>query len=935
MSAGRFASAQGSPSPALTPQAIQSIAAQAQGAGGASLTPAQIQQAVEGLSPAQVQQIMQQAGGAPTGGGDTAAIPEAPGGNGPGATGSGTPDTAPDAGSEPPTEPTIEPQGGTSRYSSLEQIYRRNYASPLAAGLTQFGYDFFRTGSTQPSRLAVPDESYILGPGDRLRIRVWGAGLDAEFTGAIDKNGNINVPKIGIVPLAGSRFGDAEEIIRREAEKYVQGINIHVSLAELRSIEIYVVGEVNRPGLHLVPPFSTVLGGLANAGGVKKSGSLRRIQLVRNGATAAVLDLYDLLLRGDKKNDLLLSDRDIVFVPPIGPTAAVVGAVARPAIYELAGEKTIADLVRLAGGKLPQAFGDRVYLRRYADNREFVVHDIAAGEDPDALAGITVMNGDLVELQYLGAVWPEVVRLEGHVWFPDVFAWRPGLKLSDILTGPELLRPGAVTAYALLARYDVPSAEYRVEKFPLAAVLAGTFDKDLAPHDKIIVLDRKKILEPVKLYRSVYRPEYVRLDGYVWFPDVYPFVEGMRLSDILTGPELLKPEAETDSALLYRYDRQTTDYQVLRIPLADLLAHRFDMPLQPFDRIHILSRKELGKKEPVRIGGAVWRQGEFPWRPGLTVGDLLALAGGLRFGADRSRIDLSRQTIEDAEVVTTHYRIDADRDKDFALQPYDYLFVRQVKDATSFNQVTIEGEVRFPGVYRIKKGERLADLIERAGGFTDEAYFYGVQFFSTTAKQIQQQSLNQLIDDLEIRAETVLADQMQTTTQQDADALAAGQSALRRLVERLRKIEATGRVAIHVADLESLRQSDQNLVLENGDRLVVPRRPEFVSVVGSVYTPNSFLYQPQLTVADYLARAGGPTRDADEKHIYVLKANGEVAARTQQGMFASSFFTMRLMPGDTVVVPEKLERIPYLIITRDIADILFKIATTAGVALSL
>ncbi len=811
--------------PALTPHALQGMSAAAQGAGGAPLSPSQIQQAVEGMSAAEIQRLTQQVRGA-AGPGEVMA----------GGVESGGVDLQGKKAATEGEAAAADQQRKVQRYSSLEQIYRRNYASPLAQGLTQFGYDFFRAGSTAPSRLAVPDDSYILGPGDRLRIRVWGAGLDAEFTGAIDKNGNINVPKIGIVPLAGSRFGDAEKIIRREAEKYIQGINIHVSLAELRSIEIYVVGEVARPGLHLVPPFSTVLGGLANAGGVKKSGSLRRIRLVRNSNTVATLDLYDLLLRGERKNDQLLTDRDIIFVPPIGPTAAVVGAVARPAIYELTGGETVADLIELAGGELPQAFGQRVYLRRFADNQEFMVRDIEVGRDPQALATEKVANGDLLELQYLGAAWPKVVRLEGHVWFPDVFAWRQGLRLSDILTGPELLRPNAVT----------------------------------------------------------------------------------------------------DFAYLYRYDPATTRYLMQAIPLRQVFEHTFDLELAPHDRIQVLSREKIGIQEPVRIAGAVWKPGEFPWRPGLTVEGALALAGGLRFGADASRIDLSRQTIEGREVVTTHYRIDALKDKDFALQPYDYLFVRQVKDATSFNQVTIEGEVRFPGVYRIKSGERLADLIERAGGFTDEAYFYGVRFFSAAARKIQQQSLDRLIDDLEVRAETVLADQLQTASgQQDTASLAAAQGALRRLVARLRKIKASGRVALLVADLESLRNSDQNVVLEDGDRLVVPRRPEFVSVVGSVYTPNSFLYQPQLTVAEYLARAGGPTRDADEKYIYVLKANGEVVARTQKGMFASSFLQMRLMPGDTVVVPEKLERIPYLLVTRDIADILFKIATTAGVALAL
>ncbi|MEW6429206.1 MAG: SLBB domain-containing protein [Thermodesulfobacteriota bacterium] len=725
---------------------------------------------------------------------------------------------------------------GNREFSSIESLYRQNYASSLASGLSQYGYDIFRSIQSPSSKLAVPDPSYLLGPGDRLRIRVWGTDVDAEFTGAIDRNGTINVPKIGIVPIAGARFGDAEGIIRREAEKYVQGININVALAELRSLEIYVVGEVRNPGLHMVPPFSTILGALSQTGGIRKSGSLRGIQLMRDDTVHSTLDLYDLIQKGDKRDDVILHDRDIVFVPRIGATAAVVGAAAHPAIYELKAETSISDLMALAGGQLPQGFGNRVYLRRFQDNAAFVVHDIDTVRSPQALAATQLQNGDLLELQFLAAAWPDTVNIEGHVWFPDVFQWRQGLRLSQVIAGPQLLKPEAITEFAHLFRYDPVTTRYSMQPIPLQQLFDGTFDTELQPHD----------------------------------------------------------------------------------------------------RIRVLSREELHVSEPLRIAGAVYNPGEFPFRPGATLGGALSLAGGLRFGADANRIDISRQIIEDGKSFTRHLSVEAEKDAQFPLQAYDYIFVRQVKEATEFKQVSIEGEVRFPGSYRIADGERVADILQRAGGFTDEAYYYGCQYFSDTAQKIQQVSLDKLIDDLQVRAETVLSDQLQSSgSTTDAQAISAGQSALRRLIEKLRQVRATGRVAIQISDLDSLKNSPQNIVVGNGDRIVIPKRPEFVSVVGSVYTPNSFLYQPQDSLAAYLAKAGGPTQSADEKYMYVLKANGEVFARAQEGMFRNKFENAQLMPGDTIVVPEKLDRVPYLLVTRDIADIMFKIATTAGVAIAL
>lgn len=720
--------------------------------------------------------------------------------------------------------------------STLEGLYRNNYETDDARNLSQFGYEIFASSTYNSSRLAVPDADYILGPGDKLRIRVWGSGLDAEFIGFIEKNGSINVPKIGIVPITGVRFGDAEAVIRQEAEKYVQGINISVSLAELRSIEIYVVGELRTPGLHLSPPFTTVLGGLISSGGIKKSGSLRNIQLYRDGMLHATVDMYDLLLKGSRQDDVLLTDRDVIFVPRIGPTAAVIGAVAQPAIYELSGEHSVTDLLQLAGNQLPQTSGGRIYLRRFQENRSFQVLDIDASAKEVHLENVPIQNGDLLELQFLGAAWPQNIALEGQLWKPDVFDFKPGIMLSQILTGPELLKPGAVTEYAML----------------------------------------------------------------------------------------------------YRYDLRTTQYTVQSLPLDKLFNNEFDLALQPHDKIKILAREDFNMQEPIRIDGAVWKPGEFPFYQDMKLADILGLAGGFRFGADTSRIDISRQLIVGGDIDTEHMIVDIAATKDFPLQPYDYIFVRQIKDATSFMQMEISGEVKYPGKYRIKHNERLADLIERAGGYTENAYLYGAQYFSSDAQKIQQHSLDKLIDDLEVRAETVLAEQVQSVSDSDgAKVIEANRGSLRNLIARLRGIKASGRVSIQLADLQTLRDSPFNLVLENGDRLNIPKQMEFVSVVGSVYNPNSFLYHPEFAVKDYLGQAGGPAKGADENYIYVLKANGEVTANAQQGMFFNRFENLRLMPNDTIVVPEKLDRIPLLMLSRDIADIIFKIATTAGVALSL
>ena len=716
--------------------------------------------------------------------------------------------------------------------SAIEELYQQKYGSDLAESLEQYGYTIFESSTKISSKLAVPSDDYPVGPGDKLRIRIWGKDIDGAYTVTVSREGAIDVPQIGVLPVAGTPFGRLEDIIRSEAEKYVQGIHINVSLAELRSIEIYVVGEVNLPGLHLVPPFSTVLGGLISGKGVKKSGSLRTISLFRGGKLFKVVDLYALLLHGSRDGDVNLQDGDVIFVPRLGPTAAVAGATSQPAIYELTKEKSVADLLELAGGALPQSSTDRLYLRRFDNNRQFVVLDIDRRTSRTDLTTIAVKNGDLLELQYLETLWPEVVHLEGNVWFPDVFKYRPGLKLSDILTDVSLLKPNSITEFGMI----------------------------------------------------------------------------------------------------YRYEPQTTRYKVERFPLSEVLNKQYDADLFPYDKIEILSRDEYGIKEPVKIVGSVWRPDSYVFSPGLTLGDLLGLAGGFKFDADPQRIDLSRQIITNGEVTTTHFSLHADTDASFELQPYDYIYVRRVKDAASFKSVSITGEVKFPGDYRIKKGERLSDLIERAGGFTDKAYFYGAYFISKRAQEIQQASINRMIDDLEIRVQNVLAEQAQLMAASEDEKLITGQqSALQSLVARLRQVKATGRMSITLGPLESLKNTEYDFELSEGDSLHIPQRPNFVSVVGSVYSPNSFMYENTLKLKEYLQKAGGPTKTADKDSIYLVKANGEIlASATTKGMF-SSFYDMNLMPGDTIVVPEDLNRVPALAYIRDISDIVFKIATTAGI----
>lgn len=721
--------------------------------------------------------------------------------------------------------------------SKIETQYRDMYQSDLSKNLKQFGYGIFNTGVVKPTSLAVPDENYIIGTGDELLIRVWGSGLDASYPAVVDRSGNISLPKIGILEIAGVKYKDLETIIQNEADNYIQGININVTFSKLHSLEIYIVGAVKKPGLHIVPAFSTIFDGLMAAGGVYKKGSLRRIQLKRDGFQVQSFDLYDLLLKGERTSDRQLKNKDVIFVPGIGETVAVAGAVNDEGIFEIKGKSSINDIVSMAGGVLPQALGSRIYLRRFKNNREFIVKVIESRtETLKHWQSVSVQNGDLVDVTFFQNQ-PNIVYLTGHVWKKDIFQYRQGLMLSDILISKDLLKSDAVLEFAFLNRYN--------------------------------------------------------------------------------------PE--------------TTRFTPIQFPLDKVFSKEYDAELKPYDQIQILSRQEAGIKENFNIEGAVRKPGQYEFSAGLTVNDAIALAGGIKFGGKKSNIELARQIIQNNAVVTEYSSLNLEIDGKKQLKPFDSLLVPMLKDATRIRQVTITGAVACPGTYTIGEGENLSHVIKRAGGFTPHAYFYGAKYTSQQAREIQQLSVNNMIKQLELEYIQMTSEQAQKVlSEEDAKANLLATKQMESFLEKLRQIKAEGRIAIYLADLETFTGSSYDYALNDGDALFIPDKPYFVSVVGSVYMPGSFLYQPKQTLATYLSKSGGLAKGADEDHVYLIKANGEiVSAQQATGLFSTSFEDIVLMPGDTIVVPQNLEKIPYLKLVSSISDIVFKIVTTAGIIFAI
>jgi polysaccharide export outer membrane protein len=731
-------------------------------------------------------------------------------------------------------------------------------------GLKPFGYDLFeRDPSTFSPVTNVPvPADYVVGSGDQLQVQLYG-NQNRNLTLPVDRDGRVNFPELGPISVAGQRFSSVKEDLEQRVARQMIGVKASVSMGDTRSIRVFVLGEAQVPGSYTISGLGTMTSALYAAGGIKRIGSLRDIQLKRGATVMRHLDLYDLLIRGDTTDDAKLLPGDVVFIPPVGETASVEGEVNRPAIYEIRAGATVAELVRLADGMTPEADQAQAQLTRIDERGERRVLSVSL--NASASSAQPLRNGDLLRVTRLIPTLDAGVRIQGDLYTPGAVAWHQGMKLTDVLPSVDELRPDADLHYVLIRREVPPDRHIEALSADLAAALANpdsAANVPLTARDTITVFDlqsdRSRVLAPLmddlRRQSGYSQPSpLVRVDGRVKVPGEYPLEPGMRISDLIRAGGSLADSAYGGLAELARYqivDGQSRQTQVVDIDLA--AVQRGDpaanIPLQPFDALSI---KEI----------SLWGEQE---------------------------------------------------------------------------QVFLAGQVRFPGTYAIKHGETLKSVLARAGGLTQFAFPEGSVFTRVELQQREQQQLDFLGQRMQTDIATMAlqasaASQLNGQGANPTASLAIGQT----LLAQLRSSKAIGRLVIDLPRVISEPLgSEDDVVLRNGDQLIVPRYQQEVTVIGEVQSVTSHLYRSELTRADYIALSGGMTIHADASKIYVVRANGSVVANTG-GFFRINSDTVKIHPGDTIVVPLDTERLPPLPMWQAITQILYNIAVSVAAVHSL
>jgi len=720
----------------------------------------------------------------------------------------------------------------------------------VSTKIKPFGYEIFKKTSP-PSLLNKPiSPDYIIGPGDEIHILLWGR-INEEYTLEVNRDGTIFLPQIGEFVVAGMRYDKMKRFLIKQVKR-ITGTNAAITMGKLRGIQVLVLGEVQNPGLYNLTPMSTILDALLIAGGPTEIGSLRKIVLKRNGKQITQLDIYELLLKGDDSKDKRLRHGDIVFVPPVGSLVGIAGEVKRPAIYELKNKTNLLELIELAGGLLPSAYLQHIQVERLSNHSKQIILEIDA-KDQENLKNFYVQDGDFVKVFSIVKEERNVVYLYGNVRYPGAYAYKPGMKVSDIVKSLDDLLPNTLMDFAVVKRLVPPDNHWEYRSFNL----------------------KKVFLEQ---------------------------------------------------------DPQE------------------DIHLKPYDIVVIYNKWEVMPRKLVTIDGAVNKPGRYEYLPNMKVSDLVALAGGLTRFAYLEEAEIVRRVPSPEGMETRIIKVNlgkalaGDPQENIPLQEEDTLLVKSVPEWEKAAVVEITGEVRFPGKYVIKKGERLSSVLERAGGYTERAYLRGAVFTRKSVQELQQKQINEMIERLE--RELLVGGAVETgvaLTPQEATIKAKEVEAKRQFLARLKQLKAKGRLVIHLKPLDELKGSTDDIELEDGDRLYLPPNPYTVQVVGAVYNQTAFVYRAGKDINYYIDLAGGYTKNADKKEIYILKVDG-TAVRLARHLLSLRWnptkhrweraFSTTLEPGDTIVVPEKLERVAWLRNVKDITQILYQIAVTVGVIIA-
>jgi protein involved in polysaccharide export with SLBB domain len=792
-----------------------------------------------------------------------------------------------------PTRPPLNPSqiwrrpGPTRPETEFEQMVADTVGRPLPL----FGQSLFVQA---PSTFAPVDwmqvpSDYVIGPGDELQIKIWGQ-VEASLRVIVDRAGQIYIPQVGEISVAGIHYGELEQNLKLDISKIFKNFSVTASIGRLRSIQVIVVGDARYPGTYTISSLSTLVNAVFASGGPTSQGSLRHIQVRRDSTTITDLDFYDLLIKGDKSKDVRLQSGDVLYIPHVGPLVAISGSVNSPAIYEMKSDSTLNDLIEIAGNLSAVADTSKITIDRFVDHHARKTLEFPYDEQSRALP---VKDGDIVRAFSIVPRFEDTVTLRGNVANPGRYPWKPGMRVRDLIPDAQALltrrywRNRAAIVNGSATEYPIPPAPQPNNRstpgqqqsnriMPNGTMTNGTTQNGTATPG---------VSDSTQNYNS---PNNLSDAG-----------GSSNLADSIYLQNEQNPSGNDSS----RSANPTSGNQTPSQPSTN-------NPNNPNPNVVRDIAEDVRRYAP-----------EINWDYAII--------------QRVNPIDLTSKLLwmSPRKAVLEH-----DEASNLELQPGDIVTIFSQRDITvpqteRSQYVIVEGEVVRPGVYKLETNETLRTVLQRAGGLTPDAYVYGSQFTRESARIDQQKSLDELANTMEVQIRQSAMSVAASANPGDLPQMLAAQEAI---ITQLRSTRASGRVALPVKPKDKILTDYPDMLMEDSDRLTIPHTPSTVSVVGDVYNPGSFIFEPRNTTGAYLEIAGKGKPQSDMHHAFVLRANGiVVAANNVNGLFTGTKFDrIHLYPGDQIVVPYKIPTGAFVRGLRDWTQITSQLAIT-GAALAI
>ena len=833
-------------------------------------------------------------------------------------------------------------------FSTLERDYCRR-AGEL---VQQYGYEIIGRGST-PDTISIGaiSDSYILGVGDELVLTMRGQ-RNSILTIRVDREGRLLVPGWQPILAAGRSYGEVRREIDHRVATTQIGTEVYISLAVVRAVSVQMLGEVRRPGRHQATALSSIMDLIGAAGGVTKTGSIRRVQLIR-GDTIHWFDGYDFLYSGIAATDMALRDGDRIIVPPLGSTFALVGDVRRPAIYELPEGRrslTLAEALKLSGGTLRPS-GNRFIHISFDNAGNEIVNEHKNLAEP-------VRDGDLIQVIRGRNVQIGGVFLEGHVRVPGRRSLATVTTVAELLGKSGSLKPNPYLPFAALETEDPTTKARRLFPLNLQRILEGKEDFSLRDGDRLLVLggeDIRYLISPpvnLVLQREVDQSNSVpskKSDG-----NLEANVNAEQSDPLLSLRSIIGRVGQSDLVGVANNSKTTEAGAAVQLSKSSPLACRglqrlihivSGSPTQRYKSATVVAGKQvvyssneeftcpsifeeypdllpLTLEHAVAVSGVARSPGLYPVANDTDISSLVTVAGGLSRQVDLTRVEISRYTPDSLNGKTDMSRglvnLAEAGAENVRVGPGDVVRFNAVFSDRDSGPVVLVGEFIRPGLYEIRRGERLSEVIARAGGVTEQSYPYGAIFTREGVKRAQKLGLQRAARELNSALAVAVA-------QRDVNPSAAvGLSAF---VDQLDSVETLGRVVIEADPTVLQVRPEFDPILEPGDTLFMPKRPNFVSVVGDVLNPGALQFIAGRPADSYIRQAGGFQQSADEDRVFVVYPNG---AAEPLSVNVWNFNPVQVPPGSTIVVPKDPAPFDLLDLIREGSSVLSQLAVTAA-----